>query len=166
MAPKPPPPPLSFKLRPDCAANPGKSDQVRSKRPDGSVQQDKDNKVAKKKAADRKITAGIEKAAAIELQKEVADREVDPNHPPSTSVKKVLRQRPQRRPEDDNTGKSRTTGRDNDDGSGPDSDDYDPEDDPEDDPGDEVFDPSDDDEDVPAAKPTVLFRSILHGCDP
>ncbi|KAJ7714661.1 hypothetical protein B0H16DRAFT_1477891 [Mycena metata] len=136
MAPKPPPPPLGFSLRKDRDPNPGKPDQVRAKRPDGSVQQDKDKKAAKKTAADRKRTAGIEKAAAIELQQEVADKEVDPNHPPTTAVKKALRQRPQRRPEDDNVG----------------NDDYNPEDDPEDD-ADGVFDPSDD-EDVPAATPS------------
>lgn len=102
MPPKRPPPPLAVSLRAKRDAHPGNIDKNRTKRPNGSVQQDKDEKAAKRKASDAKKTASVTKAAAIELRMEVEaeDNDRNANHPPPKTTKKVLRPRPEPRIED------------------------------------------------------------------
>ncbi|KAJ6573335.1 hypothetical protein B0H10DRAFT_1964045 [Mycena sp. CBHHK59/15] len=106
MAPKPPPPPLALSLCTKHDPHPGKITQNRAKQPNGSVQQDKNEKAAQKKSLDAKKTASTQKAAAIELRMEAQAKQNDlnANHPPPSAAKKVLHLQPQPPMEDENSG--------------------------------------------------------------
>ncbi|KAJ7862731.1 hypothetical protein B0H13DRAFT_2282233 [Mycena leptocephala] len=154
---KPPPPPLPFSLRAGRDAHPGKPDEKRGKRTTAEVQREKAEKATQKRAMEEKRAAGIEKAAAIELQKEVEALENDriADHPPTTGKRKVPRTRPAMpEAEDDSVGGVVDPVSD---GPGS-SDDYQP---PagQDDDHDEELDPSEDDSN-PAPKPVKAQKKV------
>ncbi|KAJ7491536.1 hypothetical protein B0H11DRAFT_2228685 [Mycena galericulata] len=101
-APKPRPfaPTVSMALRPKRAAQPGALDMPQEKRSHEQTQKDKQAEDDKKSQAAAKKKQGIANVAAIENKTAAEDktRDEQANHPPATSMSKVLRPRPETAP--------------------------------------------------------------------